>query len=125
VCTRAIIIADGRIVADETPSALESRSRYHHAVSLRFERPEQMKEAQREIAALPEVAEVESDERELRLTAVPRAGKNALPGVSAIIVRHDWQVPELHLESGRLDEVFRTLTQPPARAASNVGGMQT
>ena len=132
VCTRAIIIADGRIVADETPSALESRSRYHHAVSLRFEGAEQMAEARREIAALPEVAEVESDERELRLTAVPRAGKNALPGVSAIIVRHDWQVPELHLESGRLDEVFRTLTQPPQRAiegaaagaAENTGGTQ-
>jgi hypothetical protein len=50
--------------------------------------------------------------------------------VSAIIVRHDWQVPELHLESGRLDEVFRTLTQPPVRtiegaaagAAENIGG---
>ena len=25
-------------------------------------------------------------------------------------------MPELHLESGRLDEVFRTLTQPPVRA---------
>ena len=87
VCTRAIIIADGRIVADETPGALESRSRYHHAVSLRFEKPEQLAEARREIAALPEVAAVESDERELRLTAVPRAGKNALPAVSAIIVK--------------------------------------
>ncbi len=125
VCTRAIIIADGRIVADETPSALESRSRYHHAVSLRFERPEQLAEARHEIAALAEVAEVELDERELRLTAVPRSGMNALPGVSAIIVGHDWQVPELHLESGRLDEVFRTLTQPAGRAAANIGGTPT
>ncbi len=125
VCTRAIIIANGRIVADETPGALEARSRYHHAVSLRFERPEQLAAARLEIEALPEVAEVESDERELRLTAVPRAGKNALPGVSAIIVKHDWQVFELHLESGRLDEVFRTLTQPPVRAAANIGGAQT
>jgi ABC-2 type transport system ATP-binding protein len=116
VCTRAIIIADGRIVADETPSALESRSRYHHAVSLRFDKPEQLAAARREIAALPEVAEVEAEERELRLTAVPRAGKNALPPVSAMIVKHDWDVPELHLESGRLDEVFRTLTRPTAAA---------
>src|SRR5271169_4645171 len=125
VCTRAIIIADGRIVADETPSALESRSRYHHAVTLRFERAEQMAEARREIAALPEVAEVESDERELRLTAIARAAANALPAVSALIVKHDWQVPELHLESGRLDEVFRSLTQPPPRAAASIGGAQT
>ena len=113
VCTRAIIIADGRIVADETPSALEARSRYHHAVSLRFEKPEQLAAAVREIAALPEITAVESDARALRLTAVPKAGANALAAVSALIDNNDWDVPELHLESGRLDEVFRTLTQAP------------
>ncbi|HEY2779457.1 MAG TPA: ABC transporter ATP-binding protein [Steroidobacteraceae bacterium] len=112
VCTRAIIIANGRIVADETPTALESRSRYHHAVSLRFERAEELAAASREISLLPEVAAVESDARELRLTAIPRPGANVLPAVSAIIVKNKWDVPELHLESGRLDEVFRTLTDP-------------
>jgi ABC-2 type transport system ATP-binding protein len=122
VCTRAIIIAHGRIVADETPSALEARSRYHHAVSLRFERPEQLAAASREIALLTEVAAVETNERDLRLTAVPRPGRNALPAVSAIIAKNDWEVPELHLESGRLDEVFRSLTQPHAgRAAPRSG----
>jgi ABC-2 type transport system ATP-binding protein len=116
VCTRAIIIADGRIVADETPSALEARSRYHHAVSLRFDKPEDLAAAKREIGGLPEVIEVEADERELRLTAVPHPGRNALPAVSALISKHDWDVPELHLESGRLDEVFRTLTGAGPRA---------
>src|SRR5580692_3879325 len=113
VCTRAIIIADGRIVADETPAALEARSRYHHAVSLRFDKPDALAAGRREIAGLPEVAAVETDERELRLTAIPRAGKNALAAVSALIDKNNWDVPELHLESGRLDEVFRTLTQAP------------
>jgi ABC-2 type transport system ATP-binding protein len=112
VCTRAIIIANGRIVADETPSALEARSRYHHAVSLRFDRAEQVEAARREIALLPQVAEVESDIRALRLTAVPKPGADALSAVSAIIAKNNWDVPELHLESGRLDEVFRSLTQP-------------
>src|ERR1700684_2751957 len=110
VCTRAIIIAAGRIVADESPGALEARSRYHHAVSLRFDKPEQLAAARREIAGLAEVSEVESEERELKLTAVPRPGKNVLPAVSALISKYDWDVPELHLESDRLDEVFRTLT---------------
>ena len=116
VCTRAIIIANGRIVADETPSALEARSRYYHAVSLRFEKPEQHAAAARDIGALPEVAAVEANERDLRLTAVPRPGTNALPAVSALIARNNWQVPELHLEAGRLDEVFRTLTQGHVKA---------
>jgi ABC-2 type transport system ATP-binding protein len=120
VCTRAIIIANGRIVADETPSALEARSRYHHAVSLRFERAEQLEHARREIALLPEVAQVESDARGLRLTAVPKPGANTLSAVSAIIVKNKWDVPELHLESGRLDEVFRSLTQPEGIEISDV-----
>jgi ABC-2 type transport system ATP-binding protein len=111
VCTRAIIIANGRIVADETPAALEARSRYHHAVSLRFDKPAELEAARREIALLPEVAEVEFDARELRLTAVPKRGANTLSAVSAIIVKNNWDVPELHLEAGRLDEVFRSLTQ--------------
>jgi ABC-2 type transport system ATP-binding protein len=122
VCTRAIIIANGRIVADETPSALEARSKYHHAVSLRFENPQEHAAASRDIAALPEVASVESNERDLRLTAVPRPGVNALPAVSAVIARNNWDVPELHLESGRLDEVFRSLTQPHQRSTATRAG---
>jgi ABC-2 type transport system ATP-binding protein len=112
VCTRAIIIANGRIVADETPTALESRSRYHHAVSLRFEKDHEFTAATRELALLPEVSAVESNPRERRLTALPKPGANVLAAVSASIDKHDWDVPELHLESGRLDEVFRTLTDP-------------
>jgi ABC-2 type transport system ATP-binding protein len=120
VCTRAIVIANGRIVADDTPTALESRSRYHNAVSLRFEKPDELAAAVRELAALPQVAGVESDARELRLTALPKPGAAALPAVSALIARNNWDVPELHLEAGRLDEVFRSLTRPPADSLGGV-----
>jgi ABC-2 type transport system ATP-binding protein len=119
VCTRAIIIANGRIVADETPTALEARSRYHHAVSLRFEKADELTAAIRELSLLPEVSAIESDPRERRLTALPRSGANVLSAVSAIIDKHDWDVPELHLESGRLDEVFRALTDPKGIDASS------
>src|SRR5580658_1993817 len=88
VCTRAIVIANGRIVADETPTTLESRSRYHNAVSLRFEKPEEMAAAARELAALPQVEAVETDARALRLTAVPKHGANALAAVSTLIDRY-------------------------------------
>jgi ABC-2 type transport system ATP-binding protein len=111
VCTRVIIIAAGRIVVDESPSALESRSRYHNAVSLRFVNPAHLAAAAEQIAALAEVQCIESDVRECLLTAFPKPGARALPAVSALITQAAWDVPELHLESGRLDEVFRTLTQ--------------
>ena len=35
VCTRAMVIAKGRVLADGTPGQLEARSRYHNAVYLR------------------------------------------------------------------------------------------
>ena len=34
VCTRAMIIANGRVLADATPAELEARSRYHRAVTV-------------------------------------------------------------------------------------------
>ena len=68
VCTRAIIIASGRLLADDTPAALEARSRYHNAVTL------------------------------------------TLAAISALAGREAWNLHELKLEAGRLDEVFRTVT---------------
>jgi ABC-2 type transport system ATP-binding protein len=110
VCSRAIIIARGRIVADDTPLALEARSRYYNAVTLQLEKPDQLEAARAAVAALPAVAEVEVSVRDARLTALPRAGATILPTVSELAARQGLKLKELHLESGRLDEVFRTIT---------------
>jgi ABC-2 type transport system ATP-binding protein len=110
VCTRAIIIARGRIVADDTPRGLAAKSRYYNAVSLQLEDPQQFDAARRAIEALPLVAAVEGSERDARLTALPRAGAQILPGLSELAARQGLKLKELHLESGRLDEVFRTIT---------------
>jgi ABC-2 type transport system ATP-binding protein len=110
VCTRAIIIARGRIVADDTPHGLAARSRYHNAVSLQLSRPEQLAMARAAVAALPLVAAVEVNERDARLTALPRAGAPLLDALSALTNSQGIALKELRLESGRLDEVFRTIT---------------
>jgi ABC-2 type transport system ATP-binding protein len=110
VCSRAIIIARGRIVADDTPAGLATQSRYHNAVSLRLERSEQLAAARSAIAALPGVAEVEVVERDARLTALPRSGASILTALNELATRQGLKLKELHLESGRLDEVFRTKT---------------
>ncbi len=112
VCSRVIIISNGRIVADETPAALESRSRYHNALSVRFTSREDLAAATSGIEALGDVAAVEPSARHLTLTAMPKGGANLMSQVSELIARNHWAVAELHLESGRLDEVFRSLTTP-------------
>lgn len=110
VCNRVIIIARGRIVADDTPQGLAAKSRYHNAVSLRLDDAGQLQAARDAIAALPSVAEVEVSEREARLTALPRSGATILPALSELAARQGLKLKELHLESGRLDEVFRAIT---------------
>jgi ABC-2 type transport system ATP-binding protein len=110
VCTRAIIISRGRIVADDSPHGLAARSRYHNAVSIRLAEAGQLAAVRAALAALPAVAEVEVTDRESLLTALPRAGSTILPAVSELAARQGFPLKELHLESGRLDEVFRTIT---------------
>jgi ABC-2 type transport system ATP-binding protein len=110
VCSRAIIIAHGRIVADDTPARLAARSRYHNAVSIRFEQGTQLGAARDALAALPAVAEVEVSERDARLTALPRAGEPILAAVADLASARGFRLQDLRLESGRLDEVFRSIT---------------
>jgi len=62
------------------------------------------------VAGLPSVAEVEVVEREARITALPRSGASILGALSELATQQGLKLKELHLESGRLDEVFRTIT---------------
>jgi ABC-2 type transport system ATP-binding protein len=111
VCTRAIIIAQGKVLADATPAELEARSRYHQAVSLTTTNVAAAKEAMSRVA---DVAAVEIDPQDHRLTAFPKPGKQIFGPISDLLKAQGIQVSELQLESGRMDEVFRTITQGEA-----------
>jgi len=109
VCTRAVVIAAGKVVADGTPMELESRSRYHQAVTLVAEG--ELDRAA--LATLPGVAGVE-DNAEGSLTLLAAPGQVIFPQVNELIRQRGWQVKELDVERGRLDEVFRSLTRGEA-----------
>nr|WP_313408721.1 ABC transporter ATP-binding protein [Pseudomonas sp.] len=107
LCSRAVVIAQGRLLADGTPLELESRSRYHQAVTLVAD--EALDQAA--LAALPGVAGVEENAREHSLSVLAQPGEVIFPQVNALIAERGWKVKELNVERGRLDEVFRTLTR--------------
>lgn len=109
VCSRAIIIADGKVLADDTPQGLEARSRYHQAVSLSTENP---KAAQELLTRIGDVAAVEIDPQDGRVTAFPRKGKPIFQAVTEALKQGNFPFSEIALEQGRLDEVFRQITQP-------------
>ena len=110
VCSRAIIIAHGKILADDTPDNLEARSRFHNAVSLRVAGDTGIDRVRDAVQALAEVASVEIHNEEGQLTAFPTPGKQPLAAISNLASAQGWELAELHLESGRMDEVFRTVT---------------
>jgi ABC-2 type transport system ATP-binding protein len=114
VCNRAVIIAAGKLLADATPAELEARSRYHQAVSLTTPQTDQ---AQAVLSAIADIASVEVDPQDQRITAFPRPGKAILAAVNEALQAQAISVSDLQLESGRLDEVFRTITQPHTREA--------
>ena len=107
VCTCAVVIAHGKLQADGTPLELESRSRYHQAVTLVAAEPLD----QAALAALPGVAGVEENTQEHSLSILAKPGEVIFPQVNALIAERGWQVKELNVERGRLDEVFRSLTR--------------
>lgn len=113
VCTRAVVIARGRLLADATPTELEARSRYHRAVSLTAADPVVLKQG---LIGLEGVASVEIDPQDGRVTAFPRPGKNIYPAVSEFLKVKGVDFSELQLEQGRLDEVFRQITTATVEA---------
>jgi len=115
VCSRAIIIAKGKILADATPAELEARSRYHHAVSLTAANVAATREA---LSRVADVAAIEIDPQDHRITAFPKPGKQIFGAISDLLKTQDIEVSEVQLESGRLDEVFRTITQGTAKEAA-------
>ncbi len=109
VCTRAIVIAHGRLVADDTPAGLAARSRYHNAVSIRVADSSQLEAARAAATALAEVASVEESPGGL-LTAFAHPGGRIVDGLNARLSASGIALAELHVERGRLDEVFRAIT---------------
>lgn len=114
VCSRAIIIARGVIVADGTPKQLAAMSRFHNAVTVRL-RDAAKKDLAKDLEKIKGVAQVAV------LPKVKGAGdgfqvfaeksKTILPEITRFLEKKKIGVDEVYLEHGRVDEVFREVTQ--------------
>ncbi len=123
VCTRALIIARGRLVADGTPAELRGRSRFHNAVSVKIRAGQgspTSEAAQSELGRLPGVGEVElvgSENGHIALLVFPKGRGSIVSEVNNHARGRGWQIDELHVEPGRLDDVFRAITVGPTEPA--------
>ncbi|HEY2124507.1 MAG TPA: ATP-binding cassette domain-containing protein [Chthoniobacterales bacterium] len=122
-CSRAIIIDRGQIVANGTPEELRQRSEHAGAVTVRLLDGNSAVVAQK-LNALPNVARcVVLEETPLTLRAyLHKKGERGdlARAIGEAGVRERWQIEELHTEEGRLDEVFRHITQPETKRANPI-----
>ena len=115
VCTRAIIIDRGRIVANGTPQELKQRSEVSGAVSLRVVgvSGDTVKAKLSSITGASKATIVREDGSSVWARAYPAEGSvngTLARSVADVCVKEGWKFEELHTEEGRLDEVFRSIT---------------
>lgn len=128
VCTRAVVIAKGKIVADDKPEMLRARSRSHNTVYVRL--PSSQLVMARKLSELPEIEDVhytaKTNPRDVTHTAddlvecriVPRKKESIAVLVNDTLRSYGATIHEMRIDHGKLDDVFRQLTT----SASTLGG---
>ena len=117
VCSRAIIIDRGQIVANGTPQELKQKSEFAGAVSLRVSgvNVETVKQQLAQVPSARKTTIVRDDPTQVWARVYPsdkvRNGDLARR-VAEAAAKAGWTIEELHTEEGRLDEVFRSITLP-------------
>ncbi len=108
MCNRIIIIAEGSIIADESPDDLRRRHPRFNAVELLLnnEDPQTIRESLRRLDKVGEVIEEEE-----KLIAVPINGEDINALLFETARSENWPVVGMNKSSVRLEEVFRDLTQ--------------
>ncbi len=112
VCTRAIVLAGGRIVADALPAELRQQAPNHNrvTVALDADHRDRLIAALRALPNIADIAEAHARDGRIRLTARPVRGAEILGAVRAAADSAEVPLDEITTEHGRLDDVFRRLT---------------
>ncbi len=113
LCSRVIIIAGGRLVVDCTPAELAAKSKWHNAVRLELH----ASETGRVATALADAYGSSHVEKlgPATLLVTTKDRRAILPEISQRAQKEQWKLEGLHVEHGRLDEVFHDLTRAGAR----------
>jgi ABC-2 type transport system ATP-binding protein len=112
VCTRAVIIDKGRVVADGTAEDLQRRLPYHNsvAVTVAADASGAAMAAMKQVSGVRGVEEVSKTNGQAQLRALS-GGKGELIGdVAAALRAQSINVEQIYVERGRLDDVFREIT---------------
>ena len=112
ICSRAIILSEGKIVGDGTPEELLSMSTYHNAINLKTS-IQSNQDVRQVLLGIPSIDKIEihcTNEQTLGFVVFPKQGKFILEEVKKCLDYNNVKIEEMYVEKGRLDEVFRQMT---------------
>ena len=112
VCSRAIVIARGKMIADGTPADLERRSAYYNAVSVRLHRDHvaQITEALDGVAEIERIETIDNADDMAHVLVVSKKGAPIIETVNQRLKARSIATEQVYVERGRLEDVFRQLT---------------
>jgi ABC-2 type transport system ATP-binding protein len=125
VCSRAIIIDRGQIVANGTPDELKRRSELGGAVLVvvRGASGAELVERLSNIPNSRRATILKEENGEVWARVYPKNGgvehRNGELVRNVLEAANGWKVEELRTEEGRLDEVFRSITLPETAGAQD------
>jgi ABC-2 type transport system ATP-binding protein len=114
VCSRAIIIDRGKIVANGTPEDLRQKSEWAGAVTLRVTgiNATALNQKLSQLSSVKKTTILKEEAAGLTARIFPKATANGTLAGSIADAAQGWRIEEMHTEEGRLDEVFRSITMP-------------
>ena len=112
ICSRAMILSEGRIVGYGTPEELLSRSIYHNAINIkiRTQNPDRVVSNLMNIISVEKVEVTTNCDNSKKIYIFPKNGEFILEEVKARLDQNNVIIEEMYVEKGRLDEVFRQMT---------------
>jgi ABC-2 type transport system ATP-binding protein len=117
-CSRAIIIDQGKIVANGTPAELKAQSPFagNVIVTVGNVSKAQLMSQIENLKGVEKFWIVAERPEQVTFQLVPRG--NVLPELLEAGTRNAWKIEHLDVEEGRLDDVFRSITLPDTKPAA-------
>jgi len=109
ICSRAIIISSGKVVADDTPAELKKRSQTYNTVTISA-KGTGIAEKISDLSDVKEIETIEKGEGICRMRITPKPGKSLVPMLLTAAQQNKWEIEDLKVDEGRLDDVFRQIT---------------
>ena len=121
VCSRAVIIDKGRVVADGTSRQLKLNLPTHNSVLLRLPTSAltKTKAALQKLDAVTKVETLNRTKTSSRVRVLSKGGKSIVADVAECLTKAKVHPEELYVEQGSLDDVFHQITTSDTSEAAH------